>query len=50
MGGTGEWTRKWGLRLFRAIDIALYLVITYIHRAEEGTDKGLDSGAFRRAL
>ena len=50
MGGTGEWTRKWGLRLFGAIDIALCLVIAYMHGAEEGTDKVVDSGAFRRAL
>ena len=43
MGGTGEWTGKWGLRLFGTIDIALRLAIAYMH----GTDEGVDSGAFK---
>ena len=46
MGGTGKWTGKWGLRLLGAIDIALCLFIAYMHEAEEGTDKGMDSGVF----
>ena len=43
MGRTEKQTGKWGLRLFRAMDIALCLVIAYLH----GMDEGVDSGAFK---
>jgi hypothetical protein len=35
-----------GTRLFGAVDIALCLVIAYMH----GTDEGVDSGAFKECF
>jgi hypothetical protein len=45
--GIPRWRVDWevGLRLYGAVDIALCLVIAYLH----GMDIGVDSGAFKSA-
>jgi hypothetical protein len=44
MGGAIRWDRGWTGKL---LDIALCLVIAYMHGPEGGTGKRMDSGVFK---